>query len=309
MHKEDGCVNKFDRCYPRIVQPMAVTFAAQALAALALAALAIAALAGAIGSPVAVAQSYDKPKSGVEYRSFNKKKRFEIGLINPGFILNQSYVNTFLVGVDATYFFSETRGMSFDLQMGLNADKPERSCIENFYIDPDNRLGAACGVEGSNDVLTQPANVRYGPAYVPIREIQMLAILNSLWTPVYGKQLVFLTLTSHFDIYFETGAGLAFSKFYPKRDVLADGSKARAGRDEPDDPGSIGTRRDDSFGIAGRPDPINETHVLVNLGFGQKFHFARKFHAKLYFRNMTLLGTDNGFENFFTLNLGMGYRF
>lgn len=258
---------------------------------------------------VAIAQSYDKPKSGVEYRSFNKKKKFEIGLLNPGFILNQSYINTFLIGVDATYFFSETRGIGFDLQIGSNSDKPERSCIENFFIDPDNALGVACGQEGDNAVINERANVRYGPAYVPIREIQMLAILNNIWTPVYGKQLVFLTLTSHFDIYFETGLGMAFSKFYPKKDVLNDGKKARAGRNEADDPGSIGTRRDDSFGIAGRPEPIDETHVVANLGFGQKFHFARKFHAKLYFRNMTLLGTDNGFENFFTLNLGFGYRF
>lgn len=260
-------------------------------------------------SSAVLAQAYDKPKSGVEYRAFNKKKRFEIGLINPGFILNQSYVNTFLFGIDATYFFSETRGIGFDLQIGSNADKPERSCIENFYIDPDNRLGVPCGQEGGNDVLDQPSNVRYGPAYVPIREIQMLAILNNIWTPVYGKQLVFLTLTSHFDIYFETGLGVAVSKFFPKRDILNDGKKARAGRNEADDPSTIGTRRDDSFGIAGRPDPIDETHVLVNLGFGQKFHFAKSFHTKLYFRNMTLLGTDNGFENFFTLNLGFGYRF
>lgn len=269
----------------------------------------VASIGSLVGSTASLAQAYEKPKSGVEYRSYNKKKKLEIGLINPGFILNQSYVNTLLYGVDFTYFFSETRGVGLDLQLGSNSDKAERSCIENFYIDPDNRLGAACGAEGSNDVINQPSTVRYGPAYVPIREIQLMAILNSIWTPVYGKQLVFLTLTSHFDIYLETGLGLAFSKFFPKRDILNDGKRARAGRNEADNPDEIGTRRGDSYGIAGRPDPINETHVLLNVGFGQKFHFAEAFHTKLYFRNMTLLGTDNGFENFFTLNLGFGYRF
>lgn len=229
--------------------------------------------------------------------------------MNPGLILNQSYVNTLLYGADITYFFNENWGINLDFIIGSNSDKPERTCIENFYIDPNNDIGAACGLgDGNDQVVLDSDTARFGPAYVPIREIQSMIIANSLWTPVYGKQLVFLSLTSYFDIYFETGLGIATSKFYAKRDILKNGNRSRAPAGEADNIDNIGTRRVSDYGINGRPDAQNQNHVLVNLGFGQKFHFLDSFHIKLYFRNMTLLGTDSGFDNFFTLNFGLGYR-
>jgi hypothetical protein len=33
------------------------------------------------------------------------------------------------------------------------------------------------------------------------------------------------------------------------------------------------------------------------------------FHVKIYVRNMTLLATDQGFENLFALYGGIGFRF
>lgn len=253
------------------------------------------------------AYSVDMPR-GIEYKLYTKDNKIEVGL-SPGFILNQSYVNTVLFGLDISYFYNERFGISFDYLSGNNSDKAERTCIENFYIDPENEIAAACGTGGGNDQDVIDSNVaRFGPAYVPIREIQYIAMLNSVWAPVYGKQLVFLSFTSYFDIYFETGLGLAGSKFYPKREILNNGNRSRAPAGEEDNPDTIGTRRASDYGIAGRPNPETKNNVLVNLGFGQKFHFLDSWHMKLFLRNMTLLGTESGFENFFTLNIGLGYR-
>ena len=112
--------------------------------------------------------------------------------------------------------------------MALNSDKGERTCIENFYLDPKNAVPEPCGppeIIESPDAENFP---RYGPAYVPIREINYIITGNYVWNPVYGKQLLFLSSTSHFDLFFEFGGGFMMSNFLSERNVLNNGNEPRA---------------------------------------------------------------------------------
>lgn len=252
-------------------------------------------------------------------KMYPKKETFELNLANFGFILNQAYIETLLYGVGATYYFSEVWGFGADIMLGNNTDKPERACIENFYNDPFEKTGAPCGdASNLNDTNYEDANAEFqgnfGPAYVPIREINSMIIGNLLWNPIYGKQLVFLSSTSYFDLFVEMGLGLANSTFYPKQEILKNGNAARGAFNE--DPkkakdDKIGAKKSETYayGTEGRPDPESQSNVLVNLGVGQKLHFAKRFHIRLDLRNITLLGTPSGFENLFILFAGAGMRF
>lgn len=280
-----------------------------------------------IAMPSAFAD-YKKATEGrdvVMNKLYPKSERFELGLPAVGFVMNQSYVNTYLLGADASYFMNETLGFSFVVNKGVNQDKEERTCIENFYYDPSNEVGVACGdVSGlKNADKNADQFPRYGPAYVPIREIQQMLMANVIWTPVYGKQLVNIgSTTSYFDLFLELGVGLASSKFYPKQAVLKNGNLPRGEYNDPDDPNNdraaanannakIGALPETPqfYGKAGRPTARDESNPILNLGLGQKFHFGRMFHFKVYIRNITLLGTDQGFENLFALYSGIGFRF
>ncbi|MBC7533127.1 MAG: outer membrane beta-barrel domain-containing protein [Oligoflexus sp.] len=270
------------------------------------------------------AADYKKATEGKEVvmgKLYPKSERFELSLPDVGVIMNQSYVNTLLLGGSATYFLSENLGFSLSGAVGSNSDKAERTCIESFYYDPSNEVGVACGEPGllADADKNNDGFPRYGPAYVPIREIQQVVIANVVWAPVYGKQLFLKSATSYFDLFVELGLGFATSKFYPKREVLENGNVPRGTYFDPaNDPvaaaaanSKIGATADqvNSYGVGGRPKAKNEGNVLLNLGIGQKFHFGKLFFVKVYIRNMTLLGTDQGFENLLGLHGAIGVRF
>jgi outer membrane beta-barrel protein len=276
------------------------------------------------------AADYRKATEGrdvVMGKLYPKAERFEVSAPQIGFIMNQSYINTFLIGGSATYFLNENLGFSLDVSSGVNNDKPERFCIENFFYDPKNEVGVACGdvslLKGTD--VDNDQFPRYGPAYVPIREIQQVLLGNVVWTPVYGKQLIYLSSTSYFDLFTELGLGIVGSKYYPKQEILKNGNLPRGvyidpdpNRVPPNDPAQaaannakIGALPDQPqfYGIGGRPNAQAGNNVVLNLGLGQKFHFGKMFHIKVYVRNMTLLGTDQGFENLLAFYGGIGVRF
>ena len=219
---------------------------------------------------------------------------------------------------------SESWGVSAEAIIGVNSDKGERTCIENFYFDPEDEVGAACSaVDGDSSALEniQGNNntfPRFGPAYVPIRELDTVLMANMVWTPVYGKQLIFLSNTSYFDLYVELGGGFALSKYYQKRELLANGNKPRdiyfpdAEGDEQATASnnSIGATPEEvnSYGVAGRPEVESQTNLMFNVGIGQKFHFSKRFHIKIYIRDQILLGTEQGFDNLLSIMGGVGFR-
>ena len=187
-------------------------------------------LGGAVGSETA--RAYVKAiegKENVKRKIYPKRKKFELSVPNVGLIMNQSYIDTVLVNGGFKYFFNEKWGVGLDFAFASNADKSERGCIENFYNDPNEEVPIPCG---SKDELVAAAAAgncggvagttcaNFGPAYVPIREIDNIITLNAVWTPIYGKQLVLLSATSHFDLFFEFGGGLVNSQYYAKRDSL-----------------------------------------------------------------------------------------
>lgn len=245
--------------------------------------------------------------------------------------MNQSYVSTLLISGGATYFFTETFGVGLDAAFGFNSDKEERTCIESFYLDPNNDLLAGappCGPRGFIDEVTNPTDEgfpRYGPAYVPIREINQVFSINAIWSPIYGKQLLLMRATSYFDLFIEGGLGFVVSTFYPEQPILKNTNEARAPYTPTDVEGlsaeeiaqikaennKIGATADQVFayGVDGRPDPISGQHVALNLGIGQKFHFGGRFHLKVAIRSMTLLGTEQGIESLFAIYGGAGLRF
>ncbi|MBC7658640.1 MAG: outer membrane beta-barrel domain-containing protein [Chitinophagaceae bacterium] len=282
---------------------------------------------GLAQSPL-LAADYKKSTEGKEVvmgKLYPKSERWELALPELGIIMNQSYVNTTLLGGGLTYWMNENLGFSFSGSIAQNSDKAERTCIESFYFDPSNEVGVACGGPGllTNADTTQPQPdgfPKYGPAYVPIREIQQIMMFNVVYAPVYGKQLFMKSSTSYFDLFLELGVGFATSKFYPKRDVLENGNTPRGTYIDPNtndaataaaNNAKIGATADqtDSYGIGGRPKPLSQGNPLLNLGIGQKFHFGKVFDVKVYVRNMTLLGTDQGFDNLLVLHVGLGMRF
>ena len=272
----------------------------------------------AFSATAAQGASYRKATEGnqnIKGKLVTKKGRIELG-VDGGLILNQAYVNTFLIHGSLTYYSSELWGFSLEGAFGVNSDKSERDCIENFYNNPQELTGPPCGSEA--DI---PEKGNFGPAYVPIREIQYIISGNGVWNPIYGKQLIFLSAVVHFDMFFTIGGGIAASNYYAKAQNtrIDGGGGGRATRIPPDGVKGGESANDANYGcepsfegcygVDGRPDQEQQTTPIINLGIGQKLHFGNLFNFKFELRNMTLLGTESGFENLFALWGGVGLRF
>lgn len=251
---------------------------------------------------------------------FPKKKRLEINA-NLGAILNQSFIDTMMLHGGVSYHFSEEWGLTLEGALAMNSDKTERQCVESFYnnFDEDANLTAKCVIQDGGKLVEQPPSaenqVNIGPAYMPIIEIDKLFSLSAVWTPVYGKQIFsFLPRTSHMDIFITFGGGMAMSTFYPQREKLGNGNKARfTKRTEGEDSSSWethGASFDDSenWGVKGRPEAEQPSNVFVSFGAGQKYYFLKRLFIKAELRNFTLLGTSEGYHNFFTMWGGVGLR-
>jgi outer membrane beta-barrel protein len=271
----------------------------------------------------------------VRNKLFPKKSEIEIAPLSIGGVLNQSYVetnpingNSLLLQGSVAYFWSEDWGLSFDYLYFINADKAERTCIENFYNRRNGESGVPCaadGLEPTQGLLTSTGELgtsNLGPVYPPIRELNFVISLSSIWTSIYGKQLLLMTNTIYFDLYTAMGAGLAFSDYFPDSKYYDlgkgagpqpyRGAETEENPQECQTPGICPTAVPDYqnyIGINGRPIPEAQITPAITLGIGQKFHFAQRFQIKLEIRNYTLLGTANGFEAFFMVYGGLGVRF
>ncbi|MCX6117627.1 MAG: outer membrane beta-barrel domain-containing protein [Proteobacteria bacterium] len=266
---------------------------------------------------IAAAGGYKKATEGedvVKNKLYPKKGKLELNGPNLGMILNQSYLNTYIVNGGVNYFWNEVWGVGLDFSYALNADRNERNCIENFYNDPDYNVGDECGPE---DNLTGRAN--YGPAYVNIGEYNYIFSGSAIWNPIYGKEIFFLSAVGYFDVYTTLGGGLAMTTFYPESKTLRNGKSSREGAfapgntKDPKNPGADPGTTDDEgklvYGKEGRPNPVQESKILLQAGVGQKFHFAKSFSFKMELRDHIVIGTPGGFDMFFTLWGGLGYRF
>ena len=250
---------------------------------------------------------------------FPKKKSLEINA-NFGAILNQSFVDTMMLHGGVSYHFSEEWGIALEGAMAMNSDKTERQCIESFYnnFDEDKPLKAKCVIQDGGalvkgkDPSASFANI--GPAYMPIIEIDKLFSLSAVWSPVYGKQIFsFLPRTSHMDIFITFGGGMAMSTFYAQRETLANGNKARykekiTTNTTPWNEHGASFDQKTSWGVGGRPPADQPSNVFLSFGVGQKYYFLKRLFIKVELRNFTMLGTSEGYHNFFTMWGGLGFR-
>lgn len=288
---------------------------------------------GAFGQSKRFRKATEDDDEVVKNKLFPKKKKIEIGGPDLGLILNQSYVQSFVLHANLNYYFDEEWGFTIEGLLALNSDKSERYCIERFYNDFLNRVGTSCpqpGQDPSGPLYTTDENgqpvpykgASFGPAYVPIRELGTILTAAAVWNPVYGKQLAFLTNTVYFDLFLTIGGGITQSTFYPQQITLANGNISR-GTAPPEEeindicsedniPGvcpQLDGSHEAYIGDAGRPTPASESTPTITLGVGQKFHFKKRFNFKAEIRNYTLLGTASGFDTFFMTWLGVGVRF
>ncbi len=266
------------------------------------------------GTPVF---AYDKAVEGPDVvlnKLFPKKSKVELdGKF--GVVLNQSYQQTFLANAGLTYFWSEEWGFNVEGNFAIASDKDERKCIETFYNDPNGIVGNECG---EDDPKAEDPDANWGPAYVPIRELKYIFAGNLVWNPIYGKQIILLSATNYFDFYIAMGGGIAMSDFYRNRPTVTSGNASRGDfctqeqRDKNEcDAAYVNPGTDDpaEIGPDGRPAPEAQSNVLAHFSIGQRFHFMKRFLVTAELKNYTLLGTPDGFENFFTLMGGVGVRF
>lgn len=250
---------------------------------------------------------------------FPKKGKVQLDM-QGGVLLNSSYQQTVLAGGGLTYFFSEIWGFKLEGMTAINSDKPERSCVETFYNDPNFAVGEECdGVEkGAANWKKDPAgDANYGPAYVPIRQLGLIITGDVVWNPIYGKQIVLLSATNYFDFFIGMGGGIAMSSFSPKTPAFENGTPTRgtfcvkadaqAGKCQGGkNPGTI----DEALtGLEGRPEPVSQTNVLIHTSIGQRYHFFKRFLVEASLEDYLLVGTDSGIDNYLTIKGGFGVRF
>ncbi len=285
-------------------------------------------------SKVARAESeYEKALKGerdvLKYKLFPKEGRFEFNIPDVGMIMNQAYVFSYVGHASVNYYWSEKWGISVEGLIAQNSDKNERYCIEHFFNNPKKADLPAClyPEDGSpsayvaeKDLTSLGAN--FGPAYTSIRELNQIITLSGVYTPMYGKDLLFLWGTIYLDLFFTIGGGIASSTYYPTETKLKGTDKPSRSTtftettDEGLDPCSASVAGicvddptwEDKIGVNGRPEPKKQTHTAITLGVGQKIHFKDRFYFKLEIRNYTLLQTEADFDTFFMIWGGLGFR-
>ena len=281
-------------------------------------ALILAFFAGFAGSSFAALGGYKKATEGddvIKNKLYPKTGRVELNGPNVGMILNQSYIDTYVINGGINYFWSETWGLGLEMTYAMNKDRQERQCIENFYNDPDFEINAECGgPENIQDNNGNNTKGNYGPAYVNIREYNFMFAGNGIWNPIYGKEIFFLSGVVNFDVFITMGGGLAMSTFYPMDTKLGNGKESRGTFPASGTSGERpGTEPDEAggpyYGKEGRPTAQKQSNIFLDGGIGQKIHFGKKFHVKAELRDHIVLGTPGGFDMFFTLWGGVGMRF
>ena len=285
---------------------------------------------GCLWGQLAIGKLYYRSEESPEFvqnKLYIKEHRFELNLPDVGLILNQAFIDSTVLHGSALYHVSETWGFGLDALYSSNQDKPERFCVENFYNDPLNLMPVACPAQGDNPqkyLFDSKGNAikgaNFGPAYMPIREINMILLGTAVWSPFYGKQLALFSKTLYFDLFLTFGAGVTLSDFYPESLYLRDGNLSRgtvtaplpstgcaAGANYPgicpNDPNLTS-----NIGSGGRPPSQSETLPTISFGIGQKFHFKERFNFHFEIRDYSFLSPTTGFTNIFTLWGGIGIR-
>ena len=260
----------------------------------------------------------------IKNRLYKTHKTFELRL-QGGLILNNPYLEPMAMHGAATYYLTPNLGLGVDFLYAINTDKNERVCVETFYNTHNHNLGLpACTgsydsqasqqhlapyVEGGAKA-TPPPYPNMGPAYAPIREINMVIAGTLTWLPFYGKILLFMSRVAHTHTFLTLGGGVAMSDFYPEKKTTASGHILRGptppAGSKKKAPGVPATNTNE-YGEGGRPTPIQETTPTLTLGVGQKFHLSSHIALLIEGRGMFLFGTEDSYEVYFAVWGGLGF--
>lgn len=292
----------------------------------------------------------------------NYPKKFRLELLPTGsLVLNQAYISTFLLGGQLSFYAAEAFGIHIEGAIGINSDLPSRGCLETFYNDVGDELGGVqCGAQylTTKDIyetesplakqemgkfLQGKNGVGFGPAYVPVREIDTIVALTFSWNFVYGKQLAFMTFTNYFDLYLKFGGGVAMSTYYPaqiyikgtetstpkkyRTDAVMKQSEVKGCADTYGicvDGENVNPNWANLIGTVGRPEPELETSPMITFAIGYRFHFWSRLQLMTEARAYLLLATNKNrgvtksieedskylqnVENYLTISGGLGFR-
>jgi acyl-CoA reductase-like NAD-dependent aldehyde dehydrogenase len=291
---------------------------------------------GVFLSPSEVRADYRKAVEGnevVKGKFYPRSGRFELG-VGGGGILNQSFLDTYLMNGYLRYNINDWHAVSLEGFYGISTDKNERKCVESFYRDSQRAEayggGSSCNFEDKNNAntardpgidkavypndagqdpktngrakdLQDNLPLERKPAYMPIRKIDSMAMVNYQWTPVYGKALWFMSAVGYLDLFASAGLGVAMSTYWEKKTTIGTGST----------PVTEGTSNPAEFGDEGRPAPVSQTSPAFGLGVGSRFLFLKHVTAELNFRNFSVIAPtgDSSFMNFYALWGGIGVIF
>lgn len=292
----------------------------------------------------ALAAAYERAVEGadvVKGKLYPRAGKFQVNFAQGGLVLNQSFLDTYLINGGATYHFNEWHAVNVEGFFGISADRDARQCVESFYFDtarakrydpnfvpcnPAKRTASGLGATyqlpagqtepvpteyaGSADKLArfEESKKRGGPlhrkpAYMPIRQVDYMFGVNYQYTPVYGKALFFLSSVGYLDFFVNGGLGLAMSTYWPKKDKNSRGEDIKL----------AGTSGDAEYGFEGRPAAQSQTSPTLQLGLGTRFFFLKNFLVNAELRNVSIVGSDGlggtEFNNFFALYGGAGIMF
>lgn len=251
----------------------------------------------------------------VKGKLYPKSNRIEINAVQAGGILNQSYLRTYLGAFGVTYHFNEWHAVNADFLFGITSDSGERTCVENFYFKPEAAERDGGPSPCDQDDVTDPAggspvsetdkenSFKRKPAYVPIRQLDSLVGLNYQWTPVYGKQLYFLSYVGYLDLFVNVGLGLARTTYWPLKERLDNGDSIY----------EKGTKTRGEYGAVGRPLPVKSSSFAFDFGLGNRFFFGNNFLINMELRDYTIFGDDakggSDWMNFVAVWGGLGMIF
>ena len=270
-------------------------------------------------------RTQDEYSEVVLNKKYPKKNKIEISVPTIGYIFNQSYINSIMLQGAISQYRNEEWGLSLDVAKFINEDKYERYCLERFYNDFLFKLDQFCPEVGQDPVepITQGSSTvsgtNFGPAYVPIVELESIAMLSGVWTPTYGKVLIASNILVYLDFFLSFNAGVAKYKYYPLMTTLKNGKKSRQSSIEYEENNvpactqiDVGIcpeeNYEDFIGENGRPEAESKTSPIVSLGIGQKFHFGKYFNLKVEFRTYNILSLDQGVGTYVSGMVGLGVR-
>lgn len=199
-------------------------------------------------------------KNVIQNKFFVKTNRFEIAPM-VGYVPNNAFVSVPLGGAYLAYHFSE----GFAVEGGvLYAPNTGDAGVKNLT-----KTLVAIAYEGNSETNFQQ----------PLDRLQLGAVFDARWAPVYGKINLIGEGVLNFDFYGTAGLGLLL---ITKDSAAVNRDYASGASDNP---------------VALNPNPPTVSNVAVNLGVGFDFFLSQTIALKLDARSMLYVAKEPDYKN------------